>query len=168
MDTSIGRANSHLLMSLGTYQQVRVIYRLQLPHWHEEILHQFTIQLLQVVFFFQLLKLSVIGDTAKILVLLKHFILAQLRNSTKLKATTSTWYKRGGYTTLGFHSITYQQHTYHAYMHHHLVLFAFEFSKVGNLIPLENYLRKYQKGHIMLHIIFLICYGFICSILNLG
>ena len=42
----------------------------------------------------------------------------------------------------------------HAYMHHHLVLFAFEFSKVGNLIPLENYLRKYQKGHIMLHINF--------------
>ena len=39
-------------------------------------------------------------------------------------------------------------------MHHHLVLFAFEFSKVGNLIPLENYLRKYQKGHIMLHINF--------------
>ena len=52
----------------------------------------------------------------------------------------------------------------HACIHHHIALFAFDISKVGNYFHLKTYLRKYiKRAGDALYIVF-DYYGFICNV----
>ena len=68
---SVDQALSHYYVTY-TYQQV---YYRQFPHWYMEILHPFTIQLLQVVVFVKWLQVVCSRGYIWNLVSLKHFIL---------------------------------------------------------------------------------------------